>query len=157
MYSGFELCEAEPFPGKEEYLNSEKYEIRAWDWERPANIRDDIRLFNRLRRTHPAFADFRNVTFYNAWNDAILYYGRFTPYREDALIFAVNLDPHAAQGAHFEVPLWEFGLPDEASIAVEDLVTGAHFAWQGKVQHLWLDPQERPYAIFRLNPPAERS
>jgi starch synthase (maltosyl-transferring) len=153
MYSGFELCEATPVPGKEEYLNSEKYEIKAWDWDRPEHIRPDIRLINRLRREHPALQHFTNVQFYNAWNDNILYYGKMTPGKDDFLLFAVNLDPHHGQGAHFEVPLWEFGLPDEASIEVEDLLTGARFAWTGKVQHMWLDPRERPYAIWRLNPP----
>jgi starch synthase (maltosyl-transferring) len=153
VYSGFELCEAEPVPGKEEYLNSEKYEIKAWEWDKPGHIRPDIRLINRLRRDHPALQHFANVKFYNAWNDNILYYGKMTPAKDDFLLFMVNLDPHNGQGAHFEVPLWEFGLPDEASIDVEDLVTGNRFAWQGKVQHMWLDPQQRPYAIWRLNPP----
>jgi starch synthase (maltosyl-transferring) len=152
IYSGFELCEAEPIPGKEEYLNSEKYEMRAWDWDRPEHIRPDIRLLNRLRREHPALQSFTNLAFYNAWNDNILYYGKMTPAKDDVLLFAVNLDPHNAQGARFEVPLWEFGLPDEAAIGVEDLVTGEVFTWHGKVQHMLLDPHERPYAIWRLNP-----
>jgi starch synthase (maltosyl-transferring) len=156
VYSGFELCEATPVPGKEEYLNSEKYEIKAWDWDRPGHIRPDIRLMNRLRREHPALQSFTNLTFYNAWNDSILYYGKATPAKDDFLLFAVNLDPHNGQGAHFEVPLWEFGLPDEASIEVEDLVAGSRFVWTGKVQHMWLDPNDRPYLIWRLNPPGER-
>ena len=155
IYSGFELVEAEPVPGKEEYLNSEKYEIKAWDWDKPSHIRPDIRLINRLRREHPALQDFTNLSFYNAWNDNILYYGKSTPAKDDFLLFAVNLDPHHAQGAHFEVPLWEFGLPDEASMDVEDLVDGHRFSWRGKIQHMWLDPQQRPYAIWRLNPPGE--
>ena len=156
VYSGFELCEATPVPGKEEYLNSEKYEIKAWDWDRPGHIRPDIRLMNRLRREHPALQDFANLTFYNAWNDNILYYGKSTPAKDDFLLFAVNLDPHNGQGAHFEAPLWEFGLPDEGSIEAEDLVAGGRFVWTGKMQHMWLDPNERPYMIWRLNPPGER-
>jgi len=72
---------------------------------------------------------------------------------DDFLLFAVNLDPHHAHGCHFEVPLWKFGLPDDAAIGVEDLVDGARFVWHGKIQHLWLDPQVRPYAIWRLLPP----
>ncbi|MEP1169779.1 MAG: alpha-amylase family glycosyl hydrolase, partial [Alphaproteobacteria bacterium] len=63
VYSGFELCEGRPVPGKEEYLDSEKYEIKAWDWDRPGNIRADIALMNRLRRNHPAMQDFTNLTF----------------------------------------------------------------------------------------------
>jgi len=153
VYNGFELCEGRAIPGKEEYLDSEKYEIRAWDWDRAGNIREDVALINRLRRNHPALQQFKNLNFYNAWNDHILYYGKATPDKDEFLLFAVNLDPHNVQAAHFEVPLWEFGLPDEASIAVEDLVTGKRFAWSGKVQHMLLDPKDRPYAIWRLAKP----
>ncbi|SER15622.1 alpha-1,4-glucan:maltose-1-phosphate maltosyltransferase [Faunimonas pinastri] len=155
IYNGFEVLDAEPVPGKEEYLNSEKYEIRAWDWDRPGHIRPDIRLMNKLRRDHPALQSFTNVTFYNAWNDNILFYGKATPGRDDFLLFMVNLDPHNPQGAHFEIPLWEFGLPDEGSIEMEDLVTGERIVWHGKTQHWWLDPNQRPYAIWRLVPPGE--
>jgi starch synthase (maltosyl-transferring) len=151
VYNGLELCEARALPGKEEYLDSEKYQIVAWSWNKADNIRADIALINRLRRAHPALQTLRNLRFYNVWNDQILYYGKATPDKEDFLLFAVNLDPHNAQGAHFEVPLWEFGLPDTGSIAVEDLVTGKRFTWSGKVQHMLLDPEERPYAIWRLS------
>jgi starch synthase (maltosyl-transferring) len=151
IYNGFELCEGRPIPGKEEYLDSEKYEIKAWDWERPGHIRDDIRLINRLRRERPALQQFQHLNFYNAWNDHILYYGKFTPDKQDFVLVAVNLDPHTPQGCHFEVPLWEFGLPDASSVDVEDLVTGNRFTWTGKIQHMLLDPSVRPYAIWRLS------
>jgi hypothetical protein len=153
IYNGFELCESRAFPGKEEYLDSEKYELKAWDWDRPDHIREDVRRINRLRRAHPALQQFTNVTFYNAWNDHILYYGKAAPDRGDFLLFAVNLDPHNAHGAHFEVPLWEFGLPDDASIDAVDLVLEKRFTWTGKVQHMWLDPRERPYMIWQLIAP----
>ncbi|MEI2386972.1 alpha-1,4-glucan--maltose-1-phosphate maltosyltransferase [Breoghania sp. JC706] len=151
IYSGFELCEAAAVPGKEEYLDSEKYEIRAWDWDRPGNIREDVALVNRLRNEHAALKDFTNVEFYNAWNDNILYFGRRTPDLQSFILVAVNLDPHHPQGADFEVPLWEFGRADHEQIAVEDLVTGARFDWHGKIQHIDLDPAVRPYAIWRLD------
>ncbi|MPY69646.1 MAG: DUF3416 domain-containing protein [Alphaproteobacteria bacterium] len=157
IYNGFELCEAAAIPGREEYLNSEKYEIRAWDWDRPGHIRDDVARVNRLRRQHPALRDFTNVEFYNAWNDNILYYGRRTPDRESFILVAVNLDPHAVQAADFEVPLWEFGLPDHASIRAEDLVTAQPFTWRGKIQHMHLDPAVRPYEIWRLIGEADAS
>jgi starch synthase (maltosyl-transferring) len=153
IYSGFELCEATPLPDKEEYLNSEKYELKAWDWDRPGNIRDDIALINRLRREHPALQQLFNLRFYNAWNDQIIYYGKWTDDKRDFILVAVNLDPHTSQGAHFEVPLWEFGLADEAAIDVEDLVTGGRFSWTGKVQHMLIDPHQRPYQIWRLIAP----
>ncbi len=153
IYNGFELCEATPIPGKEEYLNSEKYEIKAWDWDRPGNIKDDVRLVNEIRRNNPALWHFTNLTFLNAWNDNIIAYYKMSAARDNLVIVAVNLDPHTAQGANFEVPLWEFGLPDSASIEAVDLVEDKRFTWNGKVQHVWLDPAHRPYAIWRLVPP----
>src|SRR3546814_5707239 len=83
MYNGFELCEAEAISGKEEYLNSEKYEIRAWDWDRPGHIKADIRFLNGIRNAHPALRHFTNLCFYNAWNDRILYYGKRTARSEE--------------------------------------------------------------------------
>jgi starch synthase (maltosyl-transferring) len=156
MYSGFELCEARALSGKEEYADSEKYEIKVRDWDSDGNIRADISLINRLRRDHPALQQFANLKFYNAWNEQIIYYGKSTPDLSDFLLIAVSLDPHNTQSAHFEVPLWEFGLPDTASISVEDLVDGSRFSWTGKVQQMVLYPHERSYAIWRLEPPAGR-
>lgn len=153
VYSGFELCEATPIPGKEEYLNSEKYEIKAWGWDRPGHIRDDITLLNRVRRDNPALWQFTNLEFHEAWNDHVLVYSKMTKTGDNAVLVAVNLDPHQAQAAHFELPLWKFGLDDRATIGVEDLITGSRFEWSGKMQHLRLDPQHRPYALWRLVPP----
>ncbi len=153
VYSGFELCEGTPLPGREEYIDSEKYEIKAWDWNRPGHIRDDIRLLNTARRENPALWSFSNLEFHTAWNDQIMVYSKMTPARDNAVLVAVSLDPRNAQNAAFEVPLWHFDLDDHASIGVEDLVTGARFTWTGKVQHVWLDPHHRPYQLWRLVPP----
>jgi starch synthase (maltosyl-transferring) len=153
LYNGFEICEAAAIPGKEEYLHSEKYEIRAWDFDRPGHIKDDIRLVNRLRRNHPALQDFLSLAFYNAMNPQVLYYGKRTPDLSDFLLFHVNLDPYNAQSFAFEVPLWELGLPDDASIEVRDLLHGNRFTWHGKVQTLTLEPHTRPYAIWQLFAP----
>jgi starch synthase (maltosyl-transferring) len=151
MYNGFEICEGTPVPGREEYLDSEKYQLRVWDFDQPGNIKDDIRLVNRIRQEHPALQQLEGLRFYNAWNDHILYYAKFTPDLSDFILFAVNLDPHHPQGAPIEVPLWEFGLPDDAAIEGLDLVTLQTFRWQGKNQHVWLTPDERPYAVWSLN------
>ena len=154
IYSGFELCEAAPLPGREEYLDSEKYEIKPRDWDQPGNIRDYITTLNRIRRENPALHDFRNLRFYNADDDQILVYGKATPSRDNVILVAVTLDPVFGRGSRFEVPLWEFGLPDGASLAVEDLFTGRRFTWHGKVQQVWLDPRVNPAAIWRLGGPA---
>ena len=148
LYSGFELCEAAAIPGKEEYLNSEKYEIKAWDWNRPGNIRQHITRLNAIRRDNPALHQLGNLRFYNAFNDQILLYGKMT--KDNAILVAVNLDPRHAQSCDFEVPLWEFGLPDHASIDAEELLTGARIRWHGKIQRMHLDPNANPCAIWRL-------
>ncbi len=116
LYSGFELCEAEPVPGKEEYLDSEKYEIRPRDYSAPGNIVAEITRLNAIRRAHPALQSHLNVTFYNAFDDQILYFGKRLPGEDEMVLVAVSLDPHAPRAAAFEVPLWEFGLPDHASV-----------------------------------------
>lgn len=152
MYNGFELCEAAALPGKEEYLDSEKYQIRVWDWNRPGNIIDDITQLNRIRRENPALQTHLGVGFLNCGDDNLLCYRKMTPARDNLVVVAVNLDPFAAHAAPFEIPLWEFGLPDHASVAVEDLIHGTRSVWTGKIQQLHLDPHQLPYAVWRLSP-----
>ncbi|GGC05101.1 hypothetical protein GCM10011494_24620 [Novosphingobium endophyticum] len=154
LYSGFELCEAEPVPGKEEYLDSEKYEIRPRDWNAPGNIVGDVTMLNRLRRSHPALQTHLNTRFLTAHNDAILYYAKPSPDGSDIILVMVNLDPHHDQSADFEVPLWDFGIDDHGSIGVEDLPSGARFRWFGKWQHVRLGPG-LPFRIWRIAPGAD--
>lgn len=151
VYSGFELCEAAAIPGKEEYLDSEKYIVKPRDWQAPGNIIADITLLNRLRRAHPALQTHLNTRFYAAHNDSVIYYGKPSPDGSDMILVMVNLDPHHAQACDFEVPLWEFGLADHDSVAVEDLAGGHRFRWHGKAQHIHLEPSE-PYRIWRIAP-----
>jgi starch synthase (maltosyl-transferring) len=153
IYNGFELCEGTPVPGKEEYLDSEKYELKAWDYDRPGNIADHIRRLNRIRRENPALWDFRNIAFLNAWNDEILAYARTTRDKDNCVFVLVNLDPRNRQECTYEVPLWEFGLPDHGAIEAEDLLNGGRFTLRGKTHRIALDPAERPVAIWRLIPP----
>ncbi|HJT98676.1 MAG TPA: maltotransferase domain-containing protein, partial [Rhodanobacteraceae bacterium] len=152
MYSGFELCESAALPGREEYLDSEKYELRPRDWSAPGNIVAEITRLNAIRRLNPALQDHLNLTFYNAFNDNILYFGKASADRANAILVAICLDPHAAQDAAFEIPLWEWDLPDHAALAFEDLVRGTEGVWRGKVQHVRLDPAALPYAIWRVRP-----
>ncbi|SIT86674.1 alpha-1,4-glucan:maltose-1-phosphate maltosyltransferase [Pontibaca methylaminivorans] len=153
IYNGFEICESAPLPGREEYLDSEKYQLRQWDFDRPGHIRDDIRLINRIRRDHPAMHDSGNLRFLPAHHDQVLCYRRFDFEAGSFLLFHVNLDPRTAHDFMFELPLSEFGLPDDGSIEVEDLLHGNRFTWHGRHHWLTLDPETRPYAIWRLFPP----
>jgi starch synthase (maltosyl-transferring) len=154
LYSGFELCEGAPLPGREEYLDSEKYEIRAWDWNRPGNIVAEITMLNRLRRRNPALQTHLGLRFITAADDNITAFLKATPERDSVVLVAINLDPYHAHEAVIEIPLWEWKLPDHASIAVTDLVNGRHFQWTGKHQRVRLDPYQLPFAIWRLDVPA---
>ncbi|MEE4154240.1 MAG: alpha-1,4-glucan--maltose-1-phosphate maltosyltransferase [Erythrobacter sp.] len=149
VYAGFELCDAAPLPGREEYADSEKYEIRPRGWRTPGDIVEDVTLLNRLRRSHRALQTHRNTIVLPAHDDNILYYGKPSPEGGEMILVAVNLDPHGAHGCEFEVPLWEFGLPDDGSVAVEDLAGGTRFHWHGKVQSLHLTPDD-PWRIWRI-------
>jgi starch synthase (maltosyl-transferring) len=162
MYSGFELCEATPLPRpdlpggrSEEYLDSEKYQLRAWDWDRPGNIIGEITALNRIRRANPALHTHLNVTFLPAYNDSILFFEKATPARDNVVLVAINLDPHHAQSADLELPwrtLDHWRVADWDALAVEDQMTGERFEWRGRRQHVRLDPHAQPFAIWRIAP-----
>jgi starch synthase (maltosyl-transferring) len=153
MYSGFELCEGTPLPGREEYLDSEKYQIRVRDSTAPGNIVAEISMLNRIRRAHPALQTHLGLTFYPAFNDQVLLYGKRTPGGRDMILVAVSLDPYNAQEAAIEIPLWEWGLPDHEALAATDLIRGHHFVWTGKHQRIRFDPVDLPFAIWQISPP----
>jgi starch synthase (maltosyl-transferring) len=151
VYNGFELCEATPVPGKEEYFNSEKYEIKAWDRDRPGNIIKEITQLNRIRRSNAALQTHLGVEFLNAFNDQVLYF--FKKAKDgNAILAAISLDPFNAQDAEIEIPLWRFGLQDDASLAAEDLMRDHRFVWHGKRQSVRLNPSELPFCIWRIQP-----
>jgi starch synthase (maltosyl-transferring) len=152
VYSGFELCEARALPGREEYASSEKYEIRAWDWEAPGNIIAEITRLNHIRRANPALQTHLGITFHNAFNDQVLYYSKATGDLQNVVMVAVNLDPRFPQECDIEVPVWLWGLPDTAVVAVTDLMDDHTFTWNGKMQHIRLDPAVLPFAIWRIRP-----
>jgi starch synthase (maltosyl-transferring) len=154
MYSGFEFCEAAALPGREEYLDSEKYEIRVRRPDTPGNILTEIAKLNRIRKANPALQCHLGLRFYNAFNDQVLYYGKPSPTSDEIVLTAVSLDPHHVQEATIEVPLWEWGLPDSGSVVVEDLMRTRRFVWTGKLQQVRLDPAELPFAIWRVTPTA---
>jgi len=152
LYSGFEICESAALPGREEYLDSEKYAIRVRDFAAPGNIVAGITSLNRIRRANPALHSHLGLSFYNSSNDQVLVYGKALPSHDDVIFVVVSLDPHQPQETSFEIPLWEWNLPDNATLQAEDLMNGQRFALHGKSQWLRLDPAVLPFAIWRLSP-----
>jgi starch synthase (maltosyl-transferring) len=150
MFSGFELCEATPLaPGKEEYLDSEKYQIRAWDWDRPGNIRPLITQLNRIRRENRALHEYDNLRFHPADDDNVLFYGKMTDDRTSMLFVAVNLDPFSAHESAIHFPLDAMGIGWSDPWEVEELLTGERHFWQGATQHVRLEP-DAPARIYRV-------
>jgi starch synthase (maltosyl-transferring) len=139
IYSGYELCECEAIPGREEYLHSEKYEIKVRDWQAPGNINDLIRRVNDARHDHPALQRLDNLQFLDIADDQLLAYVKTTPERDDSVIVVVNLDPHAAHAGTVRVPMDALGLPPGSRYEVHDVLTDRTFVW-GEENFVALDP-----------------
>ncbi len=152
VYNGFELCEATPVaPGKEEYRDSEKYQLKAWDYDRPGNIVAEITRLNRIRRGNAALRSHLGVTFLTASNEQVLYFMKRAA-DGNTLLVAISLDPKAVQEATIELPLFELGLEDDGALQAEDLMRDFGFTWYGKYQNVRLNPAEQPFCIWRIKP-----
>jgi starch synthase (maltosyl-transferring) len=150
IYSGYELCEHEPVQhGSEEYLDSEKYQIRVRDWNAPGNIKQDISKLNRIRREEPALHQLTNVSFLNTEYHAILAFKKSAP--QNHLIVVVNLDPHAMHESMIEVPIEELAIAPDEAYEMADLLTGARYTWRGARNYVRLDPAERVGHLFRVS------
>ena len=155
IYSGYELCERAAIPGTEEYLDSEKYEIRARDWEAPGHIKAYIARINRIRRENPALQEYRNLEFYECDDDNILFYGKRSADGLNTVWVAVNLDPFQAHEARLHLPMRELGVTSEDRLQVHELITDERQFWRGPAHTIRLDPQE-PAAILRVAPFARK-
>ncbi|MGE5516330.1 MAG: maltotransferase domain-containing protein [Bacteroidota bacterium] len=150
IYNGYELCEAAAVPGKEEYLHSEKYQHKVWDWDRPGNIKAEITRINAIRRDNPALHEFENVRFHPADDEQVLFYGKSTLDRANQVFVAVCLDPFDVHEVVLTFPLEQMGVPAGETFEVEELLSGRRHLWRGAVQRVRLDPQVNPAAIFRV-------
>ena len=150
IYSGFELCENQALPGREEYLDSEKYQFKERDWDAPGNIKDWIARLNKIRRENRALQFYDNLQFHHADNGAILFYAKMTASRDNIILVVVNLDPHRKQSSYVDVPIDQFG-PMEADIyQVHDLISGTRYTWRGRRNYVELDPEIQPAHVFRV-------
>lgn len=149
IYSGFELCENEAVPGTEEYLNSEKYQIKVRDSNRRGNIKEFIGRVNSIRRDNPALQQFLNLQFLSSDNDQILFFSKATRDKENVILIAVNLDPFNAHHCTALVPPEVAGFAPGQSYRVTDLLTGAKYVWSER-NYVRLDPASEPAHILRV-------
>lgn len=153
----FELVENRPRePGSEEYLDSEKYQLRQWNLNDSASLRDLIALVNRIRREHPALQHDWGLRFHEVDNDQLLAYSKRTRDGKDALLMVVNLDVNYDHSGWVTLPLEYFGLREDEQYQVEDLLTGARYIWQGPTNYVALSPRGQSAHILRLQRPVHR-
>jgi starch synthase (maltosyl-transferring) len=150
IYSGFELCESEAIEGREEYLHSEKYEIKVRDWNAPGNIKEFVTAVNRARRENPALQRIDNIRFLNIPNNQLIAYVKHDPDRDNTVIVVVNLDPRAAHDATLEVPLEIMRVGSDGHFTVHDVITGRRYKWSSR-NYVRLDPiGGEPVHILRV-------
>jgi starch synthase (maltosyl-transferring) len=149
IYSGYELCENGAVPGTEEYLNSEKYEIKTRDWHQPGNIRELIARMNQIRRENVALQDFVNLLFLATDSDDILCYAKWSSDRSNLVLVAVNLDPYTPHYCTVVVPPEVVGVAPGQRYEVTDLLTGANYTWSDR-NYVRLDPSSQPAHIMRV-------
>jgi starch synthase (maltosyl-transferring) len=166
IYSGFELCEHVPVrPGSEEYLNSEKYEIKPRDWNQAGNLNELIARVNEIRRSHPALQQNGTLAFHETENPAFLWFsktapgplrpstssgrpepveGRGTrPAYDDRVFVVATTDPHWMQHGRVRMPIAELGIGPHQSYVVEDLLDDTRYVWRDDWNYVKLDPAER--------------
>jgi len=149
IYSGYELGENAPFaPGSEEYLNSEKYELKVRDWNAAGNLGGFITRLNRIRREHRALQLYDNLRFHPSDDPNILWYSKMTPGGDDVVFVAVNLDPFATHAGMVDVPIAALGVAPEQAYRMHELLSDVSYEWRGPRGFVELDPTRDLAQIF---------
>ncbi len=147
----FELCENRPKAlGTEEYMGSEKYEIRHWDIKREDSLKSFIARVNRIRRENPALQSDWNVHFHPVDNEELICYSKHTGDLSNIILVIVNLDPHHLHGGWVELPVGLFGLDSQQPYQAHDLLSDARYLWHGERNYVEIDPRVVPAHIFSL-------
>ena len=149
----YELCEATPLaPGSEEYLDSEKYEIRHWKLDSPHSIAPVIARVNRIRRENPALQQDWTLRFHPIDNDALIAYSKTSRDGQNAIVTVVNLDPHHRHAGWVTLDLAALGITPETPYQMHDLLSGERYIWHGPRNYVELDPHSMPAHIFAVRP-----
>mgnify|MGYP006285540865 FL=1 len=146
----FELCVSEGVEGREEYLNSEKYEIKDWDLNAKGSIRAVVERVNRVRRQNASLQSIRNVEMYPVDNEMILCYGKATEDGSEMTVTVVNIDPHHRQSGWVRLPLDQMGIDPRRPFLMHDLLSDDKYIWQGESNYIELDPHVMPGHILRV-------
>ena len=147
----FELFENRPLTaGSEEYLESEKYQIRVWDLDRPDSLKQLIALVNKIRHENPALQSDWSLRFHPVDNDQLIAYSKTSSDGSNVVLVVVNLDPRYTQSGWIRVPLEDFGIGPQRPFEVHDLLADARYTWQGSRNYIELNPAKIPAHIFKV-------
>ena len=154
IYSGFELCENVPVrEGSEEYLDSEKYQFKPRDFQQPDSLAELIARVNGIRRAHPSLQIDRGLAFHETDNPQLICYSKRADDGSDPILVVVNLDPANMQHGHVKLPLYDWKLPLDSIVEVEDLLSDETYTWRGEWNYVRLDPESRVAHILALRLP----
>ncbi|WP_276133159.1 alpha-1,4-glucan--maltose-1-phosphate maltosyltransferase [Polluticoccus soli] len=140
-----------PMPGKEEYIDNEKYEVKHWNWEEYTRIREIITRINGIRKENPALHSTWNIELAETTSEQIICYGKRDMSTGNTLLIAVNLDPHNTHSAMVKVPLEKLNIPTDRAYNVSDLLSGDSYQWQGEWNYVELNPYEMPAHVFKVD------
>jgi len=153
----YELCEnVAREPGSEEYLDSEKYQIKLWDIARSDSLKELIARMNRIRRENSALHSDGSLRFHSVDNDEILCFSKQTDDLQNVIVVVVNLDPHHSQSGWVELSTQALGLDSREPYQMHELLTGARYLWHGARNYVQIDPQSVPAQIFHMRPKLRR-
>jgi starch synthase (maltosyl-transferring) len=147
----FELCENTPIqPGSEEYLNSEKYELRHWDLHAPNSLSEFIARVNRIRKENPALQSNSSLRFHATDNPSLLCYSKTTADLSDVIVVVVNLDCFHTQSGWVNLDLGTIGVDADHAFQVRDLLGEGQYMWHGSRNYVELTPESLPAHILRV-------
>lgn len=146
----FEFYDNVPMEGREEYFNSEKYEIKRYDWKKTNRMTDIISIVNKARKENPALHSTWNLRFCSIENANLLAYLKTTDDLTNIILVVVNLDANGAQSGYVQIPKDRLRLGDKINLKLHDLVTGERFTWTQEWNFVELNPHKMPFHLFRV-------
>ncbi len=146
----YEFYENEPVHGKEEYLNSEKYEIKLHDWKKTNRMTDIITILNHARKNNAALQSTWNLQFCAIGNDNLIAYLKATDDLSNIILVVANLDPFGRQSGYVQLPKDKLKLGERINVKVRDLITDEHYTWTQEWNYVELDPYKMPFHLFKI-------
>lgn len=137
-------------PGKEEYLNAEKYEIKDWDFKKPTRIREVITRLNEIRKENPALHTTWNIEIMDTDNPQLFAYAKWDDAKDNLMVMVVNLDPFSKQSGWVRVPLYKLGVVNDQPYTMHDQMDGSRYSWNEEWNYVELHPEQMPAHIFKM-------